>query len=45
MVCVSVPEDNQGALASRLSFVKTQNHTITCLHLHFVHCDIYDAKI
>ena len=40
MVCVAEGEDNPQVLASGLSPVQTQNHTITCLfHQHaFVCC-------
>ena len=46
MVCASVQEDNPRALASRLSPVQTQNHTMTCLlHQHaFVHCALRDIR-
>ena len=40
MVCASVWEDNLRALASGLSPVRTQNHTITDV----VHCDVFDNK-
>ena len=37
MVCASVWEDNPRALASGLSYVQTQNHTITYLFLLLQH--------
>ena len=40
MVCASVWEDNPRALASGLSPIRMQNHTIT----YFVHCDVFDDK-
>ena len=49
MVCANVREDNPRALASGLSPVHMQNHTITAslhqnaMHVHFVHCDIFDV--
>ena len=48
MVCASVREDNPRALASELTPVHTQNHTITCIcnsmHLYFVHNEILGVK-
>ena len=46
MVYAPVRKDNPRALASRLSPVHTQNHTMTCLlHQHaFVHCVLRDIR-
>ena len=45
MVCVYVREANPRALASGLSPVHTHNLTITSMHVHFVHCEIFDVVI
>ena len=39
-----IREDNSRALASGLSPIHTHNHTITFIHVHFVHCEIFDVK-
>ena len=45
MVCAYVREDNPRALVSGLSPEHTHNHTITSMHVHFVHCEIFDVII